>query len=192
MIHKDYIIEVLARFEGKAITKGYVPCKNGVPLGASGVTIGTGFDLGQQNRGSIKALGLSEELQEKLAPYLGLKKEAALEILARKPLLLSQAEIKDMDEAVHEKYITETADMFGPVFEEAPKQVQAAAVSLHYQFGTPRRAASPGLGLAWDAMWAGRYGEAAAYLTNPKGWSSSHQQYLPRRRQEAALLREIQ
>ena len=49
-VHFDYIRIALERFEGKGMAKGYVPCKNGVPPGVSGVTIGTGVNLGQQTR----------------------------------------------------------------------------------------------------------------------------------------------
>jgi hypothetical protein len=193
MIHSGYIIEVLGRFEGKALRKGYVPCdKQGVPLGASGVTVGTGFDLGQQTAADLRALGLPESLRAKLEKYLGLKKEAALALVDRQPLNLDQAEVEKLDKAVHEKYINETAGLFGrAAFDQAPKQAQAVAVSLHYQFGTPQRDASPSLGMAWNAMRAERYKDAAQYLTAPQGWSISHRQYLPRRKAEAALLLEI-
>ena len=45
-IDHAYIRATLERFEGKGIASAYVPAKNGVPLGVSGVTVGTGVDLG--------------------------------------------------------------------------------------------------------------------------------------------------
>jgi hypothetical protein len=191
MIHTDYIVEILGRFEGKAIAKGYVPCKDGIPLGASGVTIGTGFDLGQQDDKVLDCLILPETLTKKLRPYIGIKKADAVLYLTAHPLVLSDEEVSLLDKAVHVKYITETEVLFGiDRFEYAPKQVQAVAVSLHYQFGTPQRTASPGLGFAWEAMQKRRYSEAAEYLTNPAGWSVDNRQYMGRRKQEADLLRE--
>jgi hypothetical protein len=116
----------------------------------------------------------------------------AVNYLEGHPLELSDTEVTTLDRAVHLKYIGETATMFGPErFDEAPRQTQAVAVSLHYQFGILVRPGSPALHLAWDAMREGKYGSAADYLTAPQGWSKDHQQYLPRRRQEAALLKEI-
>jgi GH24 family phage-related lysozyme (muramidase) len=163
-----------------------------MPLGASGVTIGTGFDLGQQNDASLDALGLPEGLAAKLRRYTGMKRLDAVKYLADHPLVLTEEEVAALDKAVHEKYIMETAVMFGrEAFEAAPEQAQAVAVSLHYQFGTPRRAASPALSLAWDALRTGKYKDAAEYLTAPSGWSAEHRKYLNRRKQEAALLREI-
>jgi hypothetical protein len=191
MIYTDYIVSILEKLEGK-LSRGYVPCRSGVPLGASGVTIGTGIDLGQQSDASLSGWNLPDKLAGKLRPYLGLKKMDAVAYLKNHPLTLSEEEVSTLDRAVHKKYIQETAVLFGEDrFEEAPKQAQAVAVSLHYQFGTPVRAASPGLRLAWNAIRDKRYQEAAAYLTSPRGWSGDHQQYMARRKQEAAFLKEI-
>ena len=192
MIDKDYIISILGRFEGKAIKTAYVPKdKAGQVLGVSGVTIGTGFDLGQQAPKEIEKLDLPEALREKLMPYAGLKQEAAVKKLAESPLELSDEEVATLDKAVHEKYIKETESMFGPNFTVIPKQAQAVAVSLHYQFGRPRRAASPALGMAWDALKKQSYKAAAEYLSGAQGWSADHRLYMGRRRQEAGLLLEI-
>ncbi|MDR2481150.1 MAG: pesticin C-terminus-like muramidase [Spirochaetaceae bacterium] len=192
MIDKEYIIEVLGRFEGKAIGKAYVPKdKAGNVLGVSGVTVATGFDIGQQTAVELGKLGLPEALREKLMPYVGLRKEAAVKKLEEKPLELSAEEVDVLDQAVHEKYIKETAVMYGPQFEVIPKQAQAVAVSLHYQFGVPRRDASPALGRAWDMLKTRSWKTAAEYLAAGIGWSADHRQYLGRRRQEAGLLLEI-
>ena len=57
-------------------TSGYVPKdREGNILGQSGVTIASGFDLGQRNINDLK--GLPEELIAKLSDYVGLKGEAA-------------------------------------------------------------------------------------------------------------------
>jgi hypothetical protein len=137
-------------------------------------------------------MGISPDTLTYLIPYLGLRRQAAVERLKKEPLTITAEQAVEIDSAVHKYYINETADMFGRErFEAAPKQVQAVAVSLHYQFGTPARIASPGLGAAWGTMRSGNYKLAAKLLTDPLGWSRDHQQYLPRRRQEAALLLEI-
>jgi GH24 family phage-related lysozyme (muramidase) len=203
MIDKDYIETVLARFEGKSVPRGYIPCakgnyygtgpEKGDPLGASGVTVATGVDLGQQTLDGLRNMGLGEETLKVLLPYLGFKKSAAVEKLKETGgLTLTAAQVDEIDKAVHARYIAETASLFGPAFEEAPKQAQAVAVSLHYQFGTPRRAESPSLGLAWEAMKKGNYTQAAQYLKAVQGWSVGHRKYMERRKQEADLLLEIE
>jgi hypothetical protein len=197
MIAYPYIETVLGRFEGKGISRGYIPCEKGTwypggadkgaVLGQSGVTIATVVDLGQQTeRGFV---GLAADLLAKLRPYLSLKREATKEALTHRPLNLSAAEIKQIDALIHKRYIDETSVMFGrSIFETAPKQVQAVAVSLHYQFGTPARKDSPALAGAWEGMRHGEYQEAAGYLCDSSLWSQSHRVYLARRRIEAALL----
>ena len=143
MIHTVYICSVLARCEGKAICRGYVPCKlgtwypggpdKGEPLGASGVTVATGVDLGQQNAAGLA--GLAPDLLKKLFPYLGLKRGAAMDKLREAPLALTPEEAAGIDRVIHERYIDEAAALFGrEAFDRAPPQAQAVAVSLHYQF----------------------------------------------------------
>jgi len=59
--------------------QGYVPVdKNNKPLGHSGVTIASGFDLGQRCLKDIS--GFYKELRDKLIPYLELQGEEALEV----------------------------------------------------------------------------------------------------------------
>jgi hypothetical protein len=189
-IDGNFIAMILGRLEGRGIARGYVPeDKNGNPLGASGVTVATGVDLGQQSASSLLGMGLPEALVDRLAPYLGLKGREAQYLLAREPLALTREEVDAVDAAVRTKYIAETAELFGrEAFAAAPKEVQAVAVSLHYQFGAPERKASPALALAWKSMQRGGYARAAAALRDPLGWSKPHQQYLKRRQAEATLL----
>ena len=193
MIEIGYIRSILERFEGKGIAKGYVPCdKEGKPFGASGVTIATGLDLGQQTASSLRAMNLPEAIINRLGLYLGAKKEEALYILARDPLRLTADEVESIDQAVHAAYIASAARLFGEAaFAAAPREAQAVAVSLHYQFGSPVRVASPALQGAWRAMQRGAWRAAAEHLRDPLGWSTSHQQYMRRRAGEAELLEKI-
>jgi len=203
MINEKYIDSVLARFEGKAIPRGYIPCYNGTyyggdspakgePLGASGVTIATGVDLGQQTMKGLAAMGISASTLSVLAPYIGLQKQEALKKLQSDPFTLTSDQVEEIDKAVHVRYINQAASIFGrELFENAPKEVQAVVVSLHYQFGTPRRPDSPGLANAWAYMQQGAYKEAAECLRNPENWSPSHRTYMHRRKAEAAILDEV-
>jgi len=199
MIDRSYIESVLARFEGRAIARGYIPCQQGTyygsgpergtPLGASGVTVATGVDLGQQTLKGLEAMGISVSTLAVLSPYIGLRKLDALKKLQSAPFTLTTEQVEEIDHAVHNRYIDQAATLFGRErFENAPKEVQAVAVSLHYQFGTPRRPDSPALEKAWESMKRGAYQEAAEYLRNPELWSVSHRTYMLRRKAEAAIL----
>jgi len=207
MIDFDFINSVLAKFEGKAYTRGYIPCKGGTyyggaeplkgePLGASGVTVATGVDLGQQTLEGLKKMGISAATREVLKPYIGVKRAAAVETLKERPLALTGKQVAEIDDAVHKAYIQDTEARFNiqlsvagaKAFADAPREAQAVAVSLCYQFGVPYRDASPNLKAAWDAIRFGNYKAAADYLSFLQGWSADHQQYMARRRQEANLL----
>jgi len=201
MIDRSYIESVLARFEGRAISRGYIPCQHGTyygtgpergaPLGASGVTIATGVDLGQQTIKGLEAMGISANTLAVLSPYIGLQRLDALIKLQNAPFQLSPEQVEEIDRAVHSRYINQAATFFGRErFENAPKEVQAVAVSLHYQFGTPRRQDSPALEKAWESMKRGAYQEAAGYLRSPELWGVAHKAYMPRRKAEAAILDE--
>jgi hypothetical protein len=150
--------------------------------------VATGVDLGQQAERGFA--GLPAALLDKLRPYLGLKKQEAKTALTNCPLELSAAEVGRIDGLICKRYTDETAAMFGFAFEGAPKQAQAVAASLHYQFGYPGRKDSPALAQAWEAMRRGAYREAAAALRAAELWSAAHRAYMPRRDAEAALLDE--
>lgn len=86
--------EFIASLEGKGKTTGYVPDAAG---SQSGVTIATGFDLGQRNESDLRSLGLSAALITKFKPYLGLKAKAAVDFLAKNPLTITDDESKEID-----------------------------------------------------------------------------------------------
>ena len=130
---------------------------------------------------------------EALAPYVGLQKQDALKKLQSSPLQLTDKQVEEIDRAVHGHYIDKAAILFGTEkFMNAPREAQAVAVSLHYQFGTPARKDSPALEQAWQCMRRGEYRDAAAYLRCIDLWSKPHQAYMARRKAEAAILDQAQ
>lgn len=84
--------------EGARRLDGYMPTENGKPdgkvVGNSGVTIASGFDLGQHSPADLKAMGLYQGLIDRLTPYMkpGLRKETAQKFLERNPLAISDEE----------------------------------------------------------------------------------------------------
>ena len=77
--------------EGPCRTVGYVPARPGnfrgapgqnpddyAAIGNSGVTIGTGIDLGTYTADQMSAYGLPEGLVNPLRPYMGLHKSSAI------------------------------------------------------------------------------------------------------------------
>ena len=189
-ISLPFIRTTLARFEGNGITRGYVPCdKAGVPLGASGVTIGTGVDLGQQTGAGLLDMGVPDELVRKLVPYIGLKRVAAQDALKRQPLILTTAEVTALDDAVIGRYVRDIANRYNrdnpaTSFADIPREAQAVIVSLLYQRGlnSPHNFHN-----TWESLVDGDWPDAAARLCNGKIWDG----YQTRRRSEGLILRQI-
>ena len=188
-IHTPFIVEFLRRHENlpphhKPILNGYVPKRNGVPIGQSGVTIATGCDLGQQTPESLLKMGVPQTLAARLIPYCGLRRDAAVAKLSTLPLVISEDAADAIDSAVIGSYIREVQARFdrdagSSRFVDLPKEVQAALVSLRYQLGFG------GFPRTWALIVAGNYHGAISELRDPTKWGG---QYMDRRRDEAALL----
>ena len=113
-IHTDFIRAFLARWETRQAV-AYIPCRKrnytgsrayapalyGPIIGASGVTVGTGLDLGQQAEADLRRMGVSDALIARFRPYLGKRTAEAAAALAAAPLTLSDAECDALDAAVH-------------------------------------------------------------------------------------------
>jgi hypothetical protein len=94
----------LSDLEGGSKTTGYVPAAG---VSKSGVTIGTGFDLGQRKESDLTALGLDATLVTKLKPYLGLKGKKAQDLLKKQPLTISVANAQKIDKAAKSAHISQ-------------------------------------------------------------------------------------
>jgi len=70
----------LSAREGGSRTIGYVPAAS---ASRSGVTIATGFDLGQRGEDDLARLGLPSALIAKLKPYLGKRSQDAVDALKK-------------------------------------------------------------------------------------------------------------
>ncbi len=92
----------LSIYEGGSHEKAYVPYSAKTARGnRSGVTVGSGFDLGQRKKPEeLRAMGLPESLVQKFTPYLGLQKMEAVVFLKNHPLTLSQDEIDTVNRCV--------------------------------------------------------------------------------------------
>lgn len=213
-----YISDFLARVEGPRQRRGYVPSNRrpdgkgrnyigpagteplgvqfpatGNPadfqaMGASGVTIATGCDLGQTDAATLSGYGLAEDIIRQFTPYLGLKKSAALNKLFAAPLVISGADATATDHAVHagylDRYVRPAYDRDSSVpFDELPKQAQAVIFSCCFQKGCG------GVRRNWPRTWG--------YLTT-QNWCKAadelihgFRQYAQRRAIEGRLLKEL-
>lgn len=122
-------------------THAYLPMdKDGNVLGQSGVTIGMGFDLGQQSAGNLKDI-LSDhpDLFTKLYPYCGIKGVKAKNFLQAHPLSLSTEEL-DMvqcriEETFYRRLEKEYEDNSDLTFSMLSPAQQTVLMSVAYQYG---------------------------------------------------------
>ncbi|ENI4129037.1 peptidoglycan-binding protein, partial [Vibrio fluvialis] len=116
---------------------GYVP---DVKNSSSGVTIASGFDLGARSKSDLLALGLPQKLVDKLTPYLGYKKDEAVEFLAKNPLSVNEQELELLISKVKESETRRIVDLYNRTskttkFECLPWQAQTVIASVSYQYG---------------------------------------------------------
>jgi len=125
--------EFIGQQEGTKL-EGYVPDSK---ESNSGVTIATGFDLGQRNAEDLK--DFPQELQDKFSPYLGLKKEEADKKLKEKPLTITKEEQQLIDKTIKQKESNKIIESYekttGKKFSDLSKQQQTVIVSVGFQYG---------------------------------------------------------
>lgn len=123
-------------------TKGYVPTRDGRVLGHSGVTIGSGFDLGQHDEVYLVRIEIPSRLIDRLRPYLGRTGEAARDYELAHPLSLSFDDVvllndrvkADKAEAVRREYDSKSRVALHTI----PAAAQTVIVSVLFQYGSPR------------------------------------------------------
>ena len=167
---------------------GFVPQKDGEVIGTSGVTVGTGIDLGQQSAARLRQLGISDDIISKVRPYLGVKEGAAVQLVRQQPLNLSRQEVDELNVAFLRADITSILDKVGEErFMQLQPEARTVALSLVRNFGEGALDFT-----TTNLILDGRYGEAAARLENPEQSGFHNRELDARRKREAALLREAQ
>lgn len=157
-------------------------------MDSSGVTIGTGIDLGAYSAPQLLGYGLPAPIVNPLRPYFGLKRADALAILYRTPLVISQETAALLDEAVIygdcKAYIVPAYERdSGVLFESLPAQAQAVIFSVLYQYGvTGWKKFAP---ITWGHLCKQEWCEAADELM------TGFKPYAARRRAEGELLKEL-
>ncbi|MEZ6854982.1 pesticin C-terminus-like muramidase [Halodesulfovibrio aestuarii] len=110
----------------------------------SGVTIGCGFDLGHHSLVDLQNMNLSKALITKFTPYLGKTKNAAVTLLAKKPLTISSAEGTELYGKVKKDETAKLVLRYNKAskvkFEclSSKKQTIIGSVSYQYGAGAPK------------------------------------------------------
>jgi len=119
-------------------TSMYVPKnKSGQALGKSGATIASGFDLGQRNENDLT--GLPPSLINKLKPYLGKKKKAAVKFVKDNPLSITEAEANIINAFAKEQEMNRLKKAWNSSsdvkWEDLSVPQATAVASVHFQYG---------------------------------------------------------
>jgi GH24 family phage-related lysozyme (muramidase) len=161
----------------------YVPeNKDGTVIENSGVTIGTGVDLGSKNAAYFE--GLDPNIEGLLSPYYGKKKKAAQDALVEfGGFTLTEKQAKELDAFVKAKELNALKDRWNKTsdtdWDDLTTEQATTVASVAYQYGnlateTPK---------FWKQVTSGDWQKAYENLMN------FGDKYGPRREVEAELLR---
>lgn len=176
----DY--KFISNLEGGSKTVGYVPA---VSVSKSGVTIATGFDLGQRKESDLKTLGFTSSLIKKLKPFLLVKGTEAKELLKKTKLVITSTEANTIDKAVKLSHVSRLKAKYNSAaknskkFGDIPTQAQTVIASVSFQYGTNLDLSTPNF---WKAVISQDWTEAVKLLKN------FGDAYPTRRNKEASLL----
>ena len=168
------IVEI-SSYEGNKL-KGYVPNPEG---SKSGVTIGSGLDLGNRNINDLK--GLPENIITKLEPFLGLKGNEA--VTKAGELNITKEEAKIINTFAHKQSLTKLKNKWkkdsGKSFSLLSKEQATVLASVAFQYGDLKTETPTFYRLALAGDWQGVYDELIDFKDN----------YPTRRKKEAAYLK---
>lgn len=181
--------EHVAKEEGGHQVKGYIPWAECLKNNKSGVTVGTGVDIGQVGKDEYKrrinkfdssktGLEMSQkekdDLYKKLDPYIGLKQKAACDYLKAHPLELTEKEADFLTMEAKNHHINKTMNDYASVnkkndkaktFENLSKEEQSTLLSLEYNRGNLIK--PPQKDVAVNIGNGNRQGAIDAYGSNP-------------------------
>ena len=186
--------QYIATLEGNQRLRGYVPFKRGgVVAGRSGMTVASGFDVGQWSMPELTAMGLPTPLLDKLKPFVHVnfkhlnKSHVAAEVAKLGPVpILTKAEADLCDGSVFSTILGQAQKEWDrkrakdvPAFNALPAGWQTVWLSRFYQEGPATHVA---LGRTFRAhALAGEWDDAITSL-------SSYTEYRERAKAEADLL----
>lgn len=172
----DY--EFIGELEGNSLV-GYVPEPDGGAI-ESGVTIASGFDLGQRH--GYELIGLPDHLVDLLSPYCNMTGYDAINFLQLNPLEITQEEADRINEFAHsesEHYLVQDWEDWSMInWDDLTDRQQTVVASVAFQYGDlPTR--TPNF---WRQVTSGQWDDA---VTNLRDFGDN---YPTRRNKEADYL----
>jgi hypothetical protein len=136
--------QFISQQEGGQKLAGYIPTGSS----ASGVTIATGFDIGQRSRSDIQRIPIAQSLKAKLLPYAGLTRQNAVTALRQLPLSVTRGDADSIDRAIRNVILTTLRRNYNAAlgansglakFDQLPKEAQTVIASLTFQYADLKR-----------------------------------------------------
>ena len=156
--------------EGGNRRLAYVPPGNNRrPHPNSGVTVGPGLNLGDRSVADLRRLGLSDGLVREFTRYLGLRGQAAQNMLDAHPFQLTPAQVQEIERLTFRQTYNQTAETFnrgavpGLRFEDLPAGAQTAITDIAHQYGPHWDRRTPNF---YRQVTQGRWQEAYDNLRN--------------------------
>jgi hypothetical protein len=176
-------IETLEGFE----TIGYVPVDGGGKvLGKSGVTVGSGVDIGQWSEAQLRQHRVPDRILEQVRVYLGVRGNDAVDLLAHRPLNMSYEDARMLTDCIRGDILDDIVRRYDAAsdrpFKYLAQQAQTVIVSVAFQYGADLAKATPNF---WRQVVARDWKAAHANLMN------FGDAYRTRRRTEAAYLKDL-
>ena len=129
---------------------GYVPISSttGQVLGQSGVTVGSGVDLGSRTSASLRVIGVPQRITGQLEPYFGLKTDRAACAAIELPLRMSCSDAQALTQLVKDEVVREVQQRYErdrrsdtDAFSALPRGIRTAIADVWFQFGSLPQAA---------------------------------------------------
>ena len=171
---------------------GYVPIdsKNGEVLGQSGVTVGSGVDLGSKDKSYFTGI-VSSSIIAQVEPYLGLKRNDAACAAIERPLDMSCYDAAQLTSAVKDDIVSQVQTRYNAerkgdaeIFSALPRGIRTAIADVWFQFGFPN--AYPIFwGYVTENDWENAIKELRNFYSNPNDQQTGD---LQRRNNEADII----
>jgi hypothetical protein len=177
----------LAKWEGGQCLHGYVPIAKGKVAGNSGMTIATGFDIGQKSAAAIRKLNLGKDLEDQLIPFADHKfpgmahlqvVNAVIQLHAPVPRI-SKGQADLIDGLVHREHLAAAVSAWNsnrkngvPAFSKLPVPWQTVLFSRTFHQGVGMHKTSIARKF-YNAATAGEWTKAVRELRNypvSAGW----------------------
>ena len=174
--------------EGGAQLQGYLPMEDGNVIDKSGLTVATGFDVGQMSEEELMRSPLSDEIKAKLSPYVGKKGQDALALTNEMGVPNITPDQSSMIDAYsHKRTLDSLKSNYnkssGKNFDDLSSEQQTVVASVGFQYGSNLESATPGF---WKQVTTDDWDGAHSNLRDFKD------KYPSRRNLEADLIKPIE